>query len=689
VSQDLFLSMFFEEARELLQALEAGLVDLEAKCDDRAHLDRTFRAAHTLKGAAGMVGLRPIADFTHGVEAVLDHIRSGRLKVRPDVITALLSARDHLERAVEGAVGGGTVEPEPALAAFLADLAANPEAAPAMKGSASTSVDATAATPAPVLEGRTSPDPDAKRHRITIEPGLNQFREGVHPEGFLDELRELGTLEVEADASRVPDLDSIDPDACYLAWTAHLTTTAPTKRIEEVFFLMGDSGRFTIETEGTDTTSPAPIVPPAPLPAPTEAPPPSGASAPASAPAAASAAETKAKVVKPTAKLRVEAEQLDELLGLAGELAILTDSLQGLREVPESTPWAGTLEALERLGRRLRDTTLELRMVPIEELFNRFPRLVRDLAERIGKPIQLRIEGEDTRLDRTIIERLSEPMVHMIRNAIDHGLEMPDDRLKAGKPATGRLTIGAGYEGDRVAIRIRDDGKGLDRARIARKGVGLGLLPPEIAPDDPRVGNLIFEAGFSTKDKAGELSGRGVGLDVVRETIRSLRGSVTVRSLEGQGTTFLIHLPLTLALIDGLLIEVAGARYVVPMTQVDECVALSAADAAWSLHRRAVVVRGELIPLVPLRRAFGLPLAELPRQELLLTQHGEQKVGVAVDRLLGRVQTVIQPLDERMADVHQFSGATILGDGSICLILDLASVVSQAGRAEPAVAVVS
>jgi two-component system chemotaxis sensor kinase CheA len=683
--------MFFEEARELLQALEAGLVDLEAKCDDRAHLDRTFRAAHTLKGAAGMVGLRSIADFTHGVEAVLDHIRSGRLAVRPEVITALLSARDHLESAVEGAVGGTTVDPPTELAAFLAALAANPEAGASQAVKSETVPTAEVAVPASAPADSSSeasnpaadatPADESERYRIRIEPGPDQFRQGIHPEGFLDELRELGTLEVEADASRVPDLDAIDPDTCYLAWTVHLTTTAPRKRIEEVFFLLGDSGRFTIERVGElsgDQASASAEIPEGASQA-------GSAPAPVAAPAPpAPAAESKPKVMKPTAKLRVEAEQLDELLGLAGELAILTDSLQGLREVPESTPWAGTLEALERLGRRLRDTTLELRMVPIEELFNRFPRLVRDLAERIGKPIQLRIEGEDTRLDRTIIERLSEPMVHMIRNAIDHGLEMPGDRVKAGKPATGRLTIGAGYEGDRVAIRIRDDGKGLDRARIAKKGIRLGMLPPEVAADDPRVGNLIFEAGFSTKEAAGELSGRGVGLDVVRDTIRSLRGSVTVRSVEGQGTTFLIHLPLTLALIDGLLVEVGGGRYVVPMTQVDECVALSAADASWSLHRRAVVVRGDLVPLVPLRRTFGLPLMELPRQELLLTQHGEQRVGVVVDRLLGRVQTVIQPLDESMADVRQFSGATILGDGSICLILDLASVVAQARRDAPA-----
>ncbi len=439
-----------------------------------------------------------------------------------------------------------------------------------------------------------------------------------------------------------------------------------------MFLFLDEPGQVTIEAI---TDAEATAIESAPAPAPTPAPTPAPVPQPPAAPAKPSESRPKAA---PAAQLRVNAEQLDELLGLAGELAILTDSLQGLRDLDAAAPWSGTLEALDRLGRRLRDTTLELRMVPIEELFARFPRVVRDLADRSGKQIHLRIEGEDTRLDRSIIERLAEPMIHMIRNAIDHGLEAPAARTAAGKAITGQLTIGAGYEGDRVVLRIGDDGRGLDRAKIARKGIALGMLPPEIAPEDPRVGNLIFEPGFSTADKVGELSGRGVGLDVVRDAIRGLRGTVTVRSVEGKGTTFVIHLPLTLALIDGLLVEVQNGRYVVPMTQVEECVALNADDASWAIHRQAVIVRGELIPLVPLRRAFGVAEHILPRQELLLTQHAEQKVGVVVDRLLGRVQTVIQPLDEGLASCRHFSGATILGDGSICLIVDLATVVSRA-----------
>ena len=381
--------------------------------------------------------------------------------------------------------------------------------------------------------------------------------------------------------------------------------------------------------------------------------------------------------------MRVDAEQLDGLVGMAGELAVLTDSLPGLAELVGSGPFAGTIEALERLGRRLRDATLELRMVPIEELFVRFPRLVRDLAEKTGKRIDFRMEGEETLLDRTIVERLAEPMIHLIRNAVDHGLEAPEERSAKGKPPTGRITIGAGHEGDRVAIRLIDDGRGLDRSKVLRKGIALGLLPPDTPPEDPRVGNLIFEAGFSTSDQVGELSGRGVGLDVVRDTIRGLRGTVTLRSVPGHGTTFLIHLPLTLAMIDGLLVEVEGDRYVVPIGQVDECMSLAPEETVSTMGRRAAVVREELVPIVSLDGTFRA--SEEPhagRRELLLTRYAEQRVGVAVDRLLGRVQAVIQPLDDGLGRLGRFSGATILGDGSVSLILDLMTLVAETRAAD-------
>jgi two-component system chemotaxis sensor kinase CheA len=505
----------------------------------------------------------------------------------------------------------------------------------------------------------------ARRYQIEFQPRPGLLRKGIDPLGFLDELRELGDARVTAHVAAVRPLEAIDPTDCLLAWTVDLVTHVPRAEVEQVFLFLDEPGQVTVEEIGAEAAASAPptavAAPEAPLPVPS----------PPAEPA-------RPKPTAPAARVKIDAEQLDQLVGMAGELAVLTDSLQGLADLAGSGPMAGTIEALERLGRRLRDATLELRMVPIEELFVRFPRLVRDLAEKTAKRIDFRMEGEDTLLDRTIVERLADPMIHLIRNAVDHGVETPDERLAQGKPATGRITIGAGHEGDRVAIRLSDDGRGLDRSKVLSKGIALGLLPPDTPPEDPRVGNLIFEAGFSTRDQAGELSGRGVGLDVVRDTIRSLRGTVTLRSVPGQGTTFLIRLPLTLAMIDGLLIEVDCDRYVVPIGQVDECVSLAPEEMVSTMGKSAAVVRGELVPIVALNAAF--PSAAPPdsaRRELLLTRYAEQHVGVAVDRLVGRVQAVIQPLDDGLGRLGRYSGATILGDGSVSLILDLMTLIAE------------
>ena len=683
MTNDRFLSLFFEEARELLQALESGLMDLEARQGDRAHLDRTFRAAHTLKGAAGMVGLSAIAGFTHGVEAVLDRIRNGQLGVGPDLITTLLAGKDHMVEAVAAGEEGRTIDAPPGLVDRLAAFARGevpaaveeasapspsedqisdfPPVGPAPVGLASTPLETGPTQVGPTLG--VSGDPGTPRtYRIRLTPRRDLLRAGVNPPGLLDELRELGRARIAAHAEGVPPLEELDASGCYLSWTVDLETDADLARVEEVFLFLGEPGQVEIEQVDEARESPPTAAGPAP---------------PAVRPPTPEPREGRAKEAK-GARVRVDAGQLDELVGMAGELAILVDGMRGLRDAQGVGPWVGALEALERVGRQLRDTTLELRMVPVEELFVRFPRVVRDLADRSGKQIALKIEGEETRLDRTIIERLSEPMIHLIRNAVDHGLEPPEERAAAGKPATGRITIGAGYAGDRVAIRIEDDGRGLDRARIARKAIAAGLLPPETPPDDPRVGGVIFEPGFSTRDEAGELSGRGVGLDVVRDAIRLLRGTVTLQSTPGRGTTFLIHLPLTLAMIDGLLVEADDGRFVVPIAQVGECVAVADDAEGWSMGRNALAIRDELVPLVSLRRAAGAIGTPPGRREVLLTEYAEQRVGVLVDRLLGRVQAVIQPLDEGLGHLRRYSGATILGDGAVCLVLDLATVVAEA-----------
>jgi two-component system chemotaxis sensor kinase CheA len=755
---DRFQRMFFEEARELLISLEEGLVELERRQGDRAHLDRTFRAAHSIKGAAAMVGLSALADFTHGIEAVLDRIRTGVLAVDSDIITTLLEARDQLAALVDAEANkaplAASQELKQRLAALLRDpnqpapppASAPSEPAPAAvapgkpakrpRKSANAAPDAKSqpkgrggrarppgSPPAPPSASPPEPDGSGRFvYRITLKPGANTLRRGINPLGVLDELRDLGMARITTDPQVVPPLAEIDPERCYLVWEIEVETDAGPDRLDDVFLFIAEDSTITIERRAADgsrlpappgstasapappiapdTSEPALSVPAVPRPAaraptaqpippvvqpvpivsngstaPAIGPPPGVPLAPASSPPAAQAART-------VSRIRVDAGQLDDLVGLAGELAVLSDNLQGLRDLAGALPWVHTLEALERVSRQVRETTLELRMVPVDELFSRFPRVVRDLADRFGKEIKLEMIGQDTRLDRTIVERLSDPMIHLIRNAVDHALETPRERLALGKPKVGRLTLWAGHEGDRVAIRVADDGRGLDRDRIVQKGIALGLVPTGTAPEDPRVDTLIFEAGFSTRDRVSELSGRGVGLDVVRDAVRALRGSLQVESQSGKGTAFIFKLPLTLALIDGLLVETAGARYVVPLTQVEECVALNGTAPALSRGRPCVAVRGELVPMVPLRRLFQVVGDPPARQELLLTRHAGQRVGVAVDRLIGRVQAVIQALGEGLAHINRFSGATILGDGSVSLILDLAALVTESRAAD-------
>ena len=378
----------------------------------------------------------------------------------------------------------------------------------------------------------------------------------------------------------------------------------------------------------------------------------------------------------------VDATQLDDLVGLAGELVVVSDNLMGLREIPGAETWVHALEALQRVSRQIRDTTLDLRMVPVDELFSRFPRVVRDLADRSGKEIELESSAKTRGSTARLSNGSSDPMIHLIRNAVDHALEHPSERLEKGKPRVGRITLWAGHEGDRVAIRVEDNGRGLDREKIVKKGIALGMVPTGTPADDPRVVGLIFEPGFSTRDTVSELSGRGVGLDVVRDAVRRCEAAWRSRALPAKAQPLSSACRSRWPLIDGLLVETAGGRYVVPLAQVEECVALDGIRSALSQGRPCVAVRGELVPMVSLRTLFRADGPSPPRQELLLTRHAGQRVGVAVDRLVGRVQAVIQSLGEGLHGLNRFSGATILGDGSVSLILDLSALVSESRFAE-------
>jgi two-component system chemotaxis sensor kinase CheA len=654
-SRDRFKALFFEEAQQLLGELEGGLLELEARQSEREHLDRTFRAAHTLKGSAGMVGLRAIADFTHRVEAVLERIRSGELPVTKVAVNTLLEARDYLVGAIEAEASGGMSAAAPA--DLLARLGGLERGESVGSGKPPTTVQG---APAADSDPRTSGSQEGVR-LFRFRPDIASFEVGDDPLGVLVELRELGATRIEAELDRVPELEALDPLQCLVSWRVEIPAYVDASRLEEALLFAGTEAFVELSEERGQF--------------------PQAAAEPVAKPVAARALPQASTTAGPT-RVRVDAQLLDRLIGLAGELAVLADGLQSLLGQPWAERWANSIEGLDQVGRQLRDAALELRMVPIEDLFARLPRMVRDAADQAGKQVSLFLEGEETHIDRAMTDRLFEPLVHLIRNAVDHGIEPAADRERARKPAVGQIRVSAGHEGDRVTLRLEDDGRGLDRERIREKAVARGLLPAEIDVADPRVVGVIFEPGFSTKEEAGELSGRGVGLDVVRDSLRGLRGTVGVETTPGKGTAFVIRLPLTLAMVDGLLVEVSGGRFVVPLAQVEECVAEGAGTAESGPGPSTAVVRGELVPVI----AIGPPRSrtdgayEGARPELLLTRHAGRRVAVAVDRLLGRVQTVVQPLAEELASLGMCSGATILSDGGVALVLDLMTIVAEAGR---------
>jgi two-component system chemotaxis sensor kinase CheA len=501
---------------------------------------------------------------------------------------------------------------------------------------------------------------------------------GTNPLLLLEELRELGEARVVADISAVPGLEEIDPVGCYIRWEVMLRTDQPRAAIEQVFLFVLDDMELSIEPAEAgaeiDAAAGAAL-----------------AAAAAQAPMAAAAGgpdgeatETAGggRAAKPAATIKVPAERLDVLMDCVGELVIAQSRLTQIAANSADPAVKSVAEELERLSLELRDTTMGIRMLPIGSLFGRFRRLVHDLAHELGKSIALITVGEETELDKTVIERLNDPLVHLIRNAVDHGLETPDERALAGKPPLGRITLTARHAGAEVLVSIKEDGRGMDCARILARAEENGLVPPGAQLAEHELFQLIFQPGFSTAREVTNLSGRGVGMDVVKRTIDQLRGSIDIASKLGQGTEVTLRLPLTLAIIDGLLVRVGRFRYVIPLSAVGECVELSAQDDARSRGRSFLNIRGDLVPFLRLRELFNSSTQAERYQKVVVVESGELRIGLVVDQVIGDHQTVIKSLSKLHADLQIFSGATILGDGTVALILDIAHLVEFGQRHE-------
>jgi len=663
------IALFRVESQELLEQIEQGLLDLATLPGDKNLVAAVFRALHTLKGSGAMFGFDDLAAFTHHCETAFDRVRKGEVEATPALVTAVLNAMDHM-RSLAAGQGASAAQGDALLAALhrAASDAAHGRAAPrALKAGAS-------AAPAPP-EGETT-----WRIRFTLMEDV--LINGTRPLPMLEELAALGPCRLTAITDAVPPLDALDPRACYLGWDVTLTTAQPRAAIEDVFMFVMDDMTLNIEAltgpPGLNHDTQA-----EPLPAPAHIA--SEAHADALAGEALVLEAAGGKTIRPDASVRVPALRLDELMDRVGELVIAQSRLKQIATASLDLNLRSVAEEIEHLASELRDSMMSVRMVPVAQLFSRFRRLVHDLARETGKDIALVTEGETTELDKTVIERLADPLVHLIRNAADHGLEPPAERLAAGKPAQGRITLGARQAGAEVVITVRDDGRGINRARVRAKAEENGLIAPGAPLTEPELLALIFQPGFSTAAAITNLSGRGVGMDVVKRTIEGLRGALDVSSpAAGGGSVVSLRIPLTLAIIDGLLVRVAKTRYVIPVSAVEECLELTPAQDLRSTGRSFLTIRGALVPFIRLRDLFNTGTPPDQYQKIVVISTGTDRVGLAVDQILGDYQTVIKPLSAFHTQVGAFSGATILGDGSVALILDVAALTAAAAQFDPA-----
>jgi len=659
-----FHQTFFEESREGLDAMEAALLALDSGSTDHELVHTIFRAAHSIKGGAATFGFADMAAFTHVAESLLEEVRSERRAVDAGLIDLLLRSLDCLRGMLDRTSHGQPAADagSEALRAELAQLVAGAAAPVAVQASA-----------APAAGWAI---------RFVALPHLLQT--GNDPLRVFNELQALGRLEVLrafVTESAPADFATLDPGQCHLGWELRLHGAVARADLDAVFDWLDGDCELAI----------APLAA-----APVEA----VVAAPVSVAAATPAAETPAPAREATAassaghaesgSIRVGIDKVDALIDMMGELVITQSMLSDIGEhfdLSQLERLREGLAQLERNTRELQDSVMRIRMLPIGSVFNRFPRLVRDLERKLGKQVRLELHGEHTELDKTVLEKIGDPMVHLVRNAIDHGLEMPEQRRAAGKSETGTLTLDAHHEGSNIIVRISDDGAGLNHERIRAKAVERGLVSAAQPLSDDEVAELIFQPGFSTAAQATDLSGRGVGMDVVRRNVRDLGGSVGVKSVAGQGSVFTIALPLTLAIIDGLVTTVGAERYIVPLISIVESLRLPA-DAVRRTAGGGEVFRfrDEYLPVIRLHHAFGCAdaVTAIERGIVVVVEDGGQRVGLLVDELVGQQQAVIKSLEKHYQQVQGVSGATIVSDGSVALIVDVGGVVRLGRRSKAA-----
>jgi len=645
-----FHATFFEESREGLEAMEAGLLSLEQGSRDGDLINSIFRAAHSIKGGSATFGFDAIAGMTHVLETLLDELRAGQRAVSPPAVDAMLASVDVL-RALLAEAEHGTP--------------ADPAAVQAIKDRLNAVLTGEEAPAAIVAAPKADETPEGWKIGFTPAPSL--FMSGNDPLRIIRELEHLGPLDVACRLDKLPGFDQIDPLEAYLAWDLGLIGKVPRSAVDDVFAWVVDDCELDIQPMQRDAIPVAAVDAAASAAAAVV-----GVAQAGAAPAQAAANDTA------ETSIRVSVDKIDGLINLVGELVItqaMLKQVSGVLDPAQCERLFAGLDLLERNTRDLQEAVIGVRMLPVDAVFRRFPRLVRDLSARLGKQVRLRTVGEGTELDKGLIERIADPLVHLVRNSIDHGLEMPDVRTQAGKDETGTITLAASHQGGHIVIEVSDDGRGLNRERILAKAAERGIAVPE-NPTDSQVWDLIFQPGFSTADAVTDLSGRGVGMDVVRRNIQALGGEVQLESAAGQGTRVVIRLPLTLAILDGMAVSVGDETLILPLTYVLEALQPVGEDVRTVAgDGRVLRVRGEYLPMVALNEyyRYGDRRAEDPL--VVVVEADGQKLALEVDELIGQQQVVVKNLENNYRRIDGISGATILGDGRVALIVDVGGLV--------------
>ena len=639
---DKYKQAFQEEAREILLELESALLELNERREDMDLVGRVFRALHTIKGSGAMFGFDEVAAFTHHIENAFDQVRNGHMETSPDLISLSLAAVDQIKAMLDEAAGQGRANAATSahILEKVRELTGNRESSVAKKEEA-------VSAPLPAKGGV------ARNWHISFRPGPDLLRRGANPLLLFRELRQLGTLQISVNTEGVPSLGELDPQCCYLAWNMVLTTTAELDEIRDVFIFVEDSCELVLEPAPTQN-APDALVPAAN----TER-------------RAGEGRRAQDPAVAQASSIRVAAAKLDQLVDLVGQLVTVQARLVEVAARHEDHDMQAVAEEIESLTTELRETSMGMRTVPLRSTFERFKRLVYDLSRSLHKEVELTCEGGDTELDKTVIDQLNDPLMHLIRNSMDHGIEAPEVRRAAGKPATGTIRLSARHAGAQVLVCVADDGKGIDREAVRARAIEKGLVAADARLTESEIFSFILAPGFSTAREVSDVSGRGVGMDVVRRNVEALRGSIEIASQPGAGSTVSLRLPLTLAIIDGLLVRVGEARFVMPLGNTVECVELTRQDIEKANGKHLANIRGEIIPYIRLSEYLQLRTERPEREQVMVAETEHGRFGFVVDQVLGDHQTVIKNLGRLYRDVQVVSGATILGDGTVALILDL------------------